>query len=346
MMLAGVATWSPFRIDALGLVTMLGTEEVDSAVGRLIENPWVEYLPMLGAFVLAGNRFTQPKSGNVLYNISDGIMATDVAGWLSRWLAAQDLAWNTTTCVWSVSQNPRSSLRNRLPALMIGCLLNSGLVALSVLVNDWFGFANALSMVTSVFVRSYLVQQNQASLDRKACSLQGRDRDPVKTFCLLADGKAVTLLAPRGMVTKCFLTTPQPESPRLYSIVRYLGWMAFTCHIICIGQSTLFMQILTVVLMVVATVVQVRGIDCDELQLGRHISIYRKNQCPGKDTRTIAYTRLELSSDEEATMLSWSLFPQLSNQRWWDHYKGLKATRGKSSTAKSHEGDNKPTQAV
>lgn len=108
MILSSVRKWSPFRIDALGLVTILGAEEVDKAVGRLIENPWVEYLPLLAAFVVAGNRFVQPSSGYVIYNISDGVMATDVAGWLSRWLGAQKLNWSNTTLIWGVRQNTRS----------------------------------------------------------------------------------------------------------------------------------------------------------------------------------------------------------------------------------------------
>jgi hypothetical protein len=47
--------WAPFKIDALGLVTMLGSAEVDMATGSLVFNRYAEYLPLLGAFTVASN---------------------------------------------------------------------------------------------------------------------------------------------------------------------------------------------------------------------------------------------------------------------------------------------------
>jgi hypothetical protein len=38
-------TWSPFKIDALGLVTLIGTDEINRAVGRLSVNEVTEFLP-------------------------------------------------------------------------------------------------------------------------------------------------------------------------------------------------------------------------------------------------------------------------------------------------------------
>lgn len=324
MILERLAKWSPFRIDALGLVTMLGAEEVDKAVGRLTENPYVEYLPLLAAFVVSGNRFVQPMPGCVLYNISDGIMATDVAGWLARWLTAQKLNWNTTTFVWSVRHDLGSVWQTRIPALIIGSFVHFVLILLSILTGDWFGFSNAVAMAISVFVRLYLVQQNRDFLDHKANSLKESDRDLVKVLCLIPDGRAVTLLAPRGIVKDCFLTTPRPLTRPFYDIARSLGWLGFGCHVICIGQSNLFIQILTVVTLILATVIFVRGFCCNELQIGRRMNILRLNPSNGDDARSIAYARLRLSSEEEAAMLAWSLFPQRSNQPWWKRYESLK----------------------
>lgn len=119
MILSSVGKWSPFRINDLGFVTMLGAKEIYKAVGRLVENPCVEYVPLLAAFVVAGNRFVQPASGYVIHNTSDGVMATDVAGWLPIWLGAQKLNWSTTTFIWGVRQNTRSVWQTRTPALII-----------------------------------------------------------------------------------------------------------------------------------------------------------------------------------------------------------------------------------
>lgn len=225
-MLEKISKWAPFRIDALGIVTMLGSEEVDRSIGRLIENPWVEYLPLLGAFVVAGDRFVRPIPGFVLYNISDGIMATDVAGWFSRWLSTQDLKWNTIFFIWGVRQKVQSVYHLRAPTLVIGLIINAGLIILAVLVGNWFGFANAIAMTISVPVRWYLVKQHRDFLDQEASNLSGSDLALVKILCQLADGRAVTLLASRGIVRSCFLTTPRSRTKNLYDTVRHLAGSA------------------------------------------------------------------------------------------------------------------------
>ncbi|KAF8246157.1 hypothetical protein K440DRAFT_685659 [Wilcoxina mikolae CBS 423.85] len=91
MLLGYLETWAPFRIDALGLVTMIGASEIDVAVVRLVRNRFTECLPLLGAYIFAGNNFTKPIPGFFLYNISDGIVATDMTGWFARWLLPEFL---------------------------------------------------------------------------------------------------------------------------------------------------------------------------------------------------------------------------------------------------------------
>ena len=80
----GLLTWAPFQIDALGLITLLGAEEVNASVGRLVRSTWLEYLPLLGAYVIANESFREKKPGYHIYNISQGIHTTDLAPWLSR----------------------------------------------------------------------------------------------------------------------------------------------------------------------------------------------------------------------------------------------------------------------
>lgn len=38
----------PFKIDALGLVTLLGAPEVNRHIGKLVRSRYLEYLPLLG----------------------------------------------------------------------------------------------------------------------------------------------------------------------------------------------------------------------------------------------------------------------------------------------------------
>lgn len=316
--------WGPFRIDALGLVTMIGAEEVDGAIGRLVSNPWTEYLPLLGSFIAAGNRFVQPIPGVTLYNITDGIKATDVSGWLSRWLNFQDPSWNNTIFIWGSQQVPWRERTVQFRALALGALLNGGLLTLTVLVGDWFGFANTAALITSVFVRWYMLRLNRAYLDEGATSMSGRGAEFVKVFCLLTDGKAVTLQAPRGLVVNGFLTTPRPYHKHGYKLCRAIGWVAFGIHVICIGQASLFIQIPTVVIMIAATVACVTGIGCDERHIGRRIHVYRASEEGVDDQRSLAYARLDLSDEEENSMVAWGLFPQRSNKAWWHKYQRLK----------------------
>jgi len=105
-------TWAPFRIDALGLVTLLGVDELNLAIGRLACNRVTEYLLLLGGYIIANDSFAKPIPGFLVYNISDGIMATDVAGWFSRWLICQDLTWSSTTLRISESQKRAAAYGN------------------------------------------------------------------------------------------------------------------------------------------------------------------------------------------------------------------------------------------
>ncbi|KAI1448495.1 hypothetical protein F5Y02DRAFT_431292 [Annulohypoxylon stygium] len=324
MTLESIRSWSPFSIDALGLVTMIGAEEVDRAIGRLIFNPWTEYLPLLGAFVIAGNRFIQPIPGVVLYNITDGIMATDVAGWVPRWLAKQDLNWNTNAYVFSPKQITARNRRIIGQGLIVGSILNSALLVLSVLMEDWFGFANTMALIVSVIVRWYMLEQCRYFLDRSSRDLVDYKEDIVKVFCVLVDGRAVTLFAPRGFVLNGLLTTPQPAHEYLYKTARAFGWLAFGLHVICIGQATLAIQIITVVIMIIATVATIFGIGCDEFSIGRQLHIHSIDTHGLEDRRTVVYARLKLTDQEEQSMLMWGLFPQRNNLDWWARYHRLK----------------------
>jgi hypothetical protein len=104
--LASWADGTGLHIDALGLVTILGAEEMDISIGRLVPSAYLNFLPLLGAFIVAGNRFTKKQSGFTIYNVSAGIMTTEVAGWFSRWLKSQHLRQVRSKVTWSVQKYP------------------------------------------------------------------------------------------------------------------------------------------------------------------------------------------------------------------------------------------------
>jgi hypothetical protein len=84
-------TWAPFKIDVLGIVTLLGADSLRRAVARLVFSPSAEYLPLLAAHIIADNSIADAVPGFVLYSITDGTKATDLSAWWTRWLLSQRL---------------------------------------------------------------------------------------------------------------------------------------------------------------------------------------------------------------------------------------------------------------
>ncbi|RAL58226.1 hypothetical protein DID88_002275 [Monilinia fructigena] len=193
MPLLDLSTWSPFRIDALGLVTLIGAEEVSKSIGRLVTSRYTKFLPVLGAYLIAGNQFTTSFPGYTIYNVSDSITTTCVSGWLTRWLNAQDFELH----------EPISGV--------IGLITMGGLLVIAILSSDGFGIANATAMAISVLVRWYLVRENMEGLDQavlKVCRGPSTDYfgERVKLLITLANGKLVTFYAPRSYLVSQIYT--------------------------------------------------------------------------------------------------------------------------------------------
>ena len=169
-----VFEWTPFHVDALGIVTMIGAEQLNQLVGRLVTSRYSEYLPLLGAHVIANNSFTDACSGFALFNINAGIMTTDIAGWFSRWCLAQDFSRGCSSVTWIVEENwspdmkakrKRQSFSDNSLAILIGTVLNGFILAFTTLQGDWWGLANAVSIVTSIVVRWYVTMRNRDAID-------------------------------------------------------------------------------------------------------------------------------------------------------------------------------------
>ncbi|KAF8246156.1 hypothetical protein K440DRAFT_371663 [Wilcoxina mikolae CBS 423.85] len=180
-------------------------------------------------------------------------------------------------------------------------------------------------MAVSILVRRIMVGQNRAALDLATSKGMQSSDEIVKTFCTIPTGQAVTVMAPRGVVIHCLLTNPRPPNPPLYNAVRALSWLGFGCHVISLGMSTLFSQILSVILLLVSTVLVARRVGDDEERIGTSM-ILKHEEPGGKDFRSAAYARLQLSEKEEDSMVAWNLFPQRSNEKWWKCYRESQAT--------------------
>jgi len=287
------------HVDALGLVTILGSEEVNNSVGRLVSGSWVEYLPLLGAFMLASDRFTEKRPGFTLYNFSAGMQTTELAGWFSRWLKAQDFSQVRDIVTWKVEQCPRRRKWAMLAArFAAGVMVNGMLIALTVLSGDWWGFANALAMVFSVLVRVILVSQRQKGIDetitkareeavedyrkRMGAYHEGRrlgkprpghevplhpDERIAKVIVVMDDSKVVTIKAPDYLIGKIFTKNPRIPNPWLYRFFQAVGWLGFGSHIITLGMAGLHTQIYTAALLIIATILYVYKIGADDWRL-------------------------------------------------------------------------------
>lgn len=92
-------------------MTIFGVNEADFVVGQLTRDCFTDFLPLLGGYVVANNQITHELPGFALYNITDGIQATDVAGWFCRWLLCRNLTSCSARCPtakWSRSR-PRAA---------------------------------------------------------------------------------------------------------------------------------------------------------------------------------------------------------------------------------------------
>ncbi|KAI1448496.1 hypothetical protein F5Y02DRAFT_431294 [Annulohypoxylon stygium] len=324
MLLDSLARWQPFRIDALGLVTIFGAEELDIAIGTLAQSWATDWLPYLGSYTVANNQIAKPITGFVLYNITDGIVATDVVGWFARWLCSYPLTYSATTITLRFDGSAMPADRRAI-SLAFGMLSTFPLFMLAALMGDWWAVFNIVAVMTSIVVRQQITGQLRASIDQAANRISSAIEDPVKVFLTLPDGKAVTIYGPRMAIVGILLTNPRPAHPGQYSDLRMLGWLAFGAHSVCLGMATFFNQILCVIVLVVCSFLKCR-------QVGDRFYVVGTKLCLETDlgdsswTRSLAYVRLDLSETEQDYMVHWNLFPQRKNEFWWNRYREKQET--------------------
>ncbi|KAK1753885.1 hypothetical protein QBC47DRAFT_385142 [Echria macrotheca] len=317
--LQSILYWAPFRIDALGLVTILGAESMNVAVGTLLYSPATEWLPILGGYIFGNNSFTDPQPGFVLYNVTDGIMATDVSAWFTRWLLRHPTTYSSTV-IRLRTDGAEISAGERAFGWMLGCITMLPILSLSAAIGDWWGFANVAAMMVSVAVRQRMVSCLRNSIDHNVDSFALDPGEIVKVFLTMPNGKAVTIIAPRQAVVNCLLTDPKPRQPRWYLVLRGLGWAAFGIHVVTLGMATLFSQLLTVVVLLAGSVATGIGLGARPHMLGKKLRLEVEQGDPSWH-RSKTYARLQLTETEEDYMVHWSLFPQRKNQFWWDKYR-------------------------
>ncbi|KAJ5520076.1 hypothetical protein N7463_000529 [Penicillium fimorum] len=327
-----LSKWDPFQLDALGLLTIFGAKEMNTAVGNLVQSSVTDWLPVLGSYTVANDDILRPEPGYVLYNITDGIMATDISAWFTRWLATFPLTYTATTIRLKVA-NKQLPIVHRVSSIAIGVLTIGCLLAMAIVTADVWGLANVASMAVSVISRQFIVARLRSSIDKTIQSLKDDPGPDVKLFMTLPNGKAVTIFGPRMIVVSCLLTEAQPTQPQFYYLMRMASWAGFGAHAITLGMSDLFNQVLTVVVLLLATYLTSRHVGGCREAIGTQLCLEVDMGDPGL-LRGAAYMRLDMSTTEENCMVHWSMMPQRSNIWWWDRYRSRYSSSQVSSVTK------------
>ena len=241
---------------------------------------------------------------------------------------------------WTVLPEDRRIGRGGRASLFIGGLVLTSMLALTILMGDWWGVANSIALVVSVFVRWYLVREHNLGLNQScssACySRTSQHSTRVKLLVTLDDGKLVTIYAPRGLVLSGFLKRPAPVHPSIYTWTTRVGWTFFGVHVVALGQCNLVTQLITVALLVGCTWLVVHGFGCNESEIGDSIRVQRvPNGFPGEDRRMWAYAKLHPTFEEEESLADWNLLPRKVNTAWWKEYNIAKESLRLSSEKSS-----------
>jgi hypothetical protein len=270
-------SWEPFRLDALGLVTLLGADEVARAVGTLSPNYLTDFMPLLGAYRIAGNQFAVTEPGYTMYNISDGITNTELSAWFTRWLSQYVSEWVAMDL--DLVPHKRSSFDLRtLASFLLGTAAHFMLIAFATVQADWYGVANAAGLLVATLVRNYLIYANLSAYDRKLTiflrnkKLSDGPKKKKKVLIVRPDGTLVAMYVDIRLLLSLFgrLDPSATEFISLgwhgtYTVVRGIGWLAFVVHIVSIGQATLPSQLLAVGMMTFATVLTIFNVGTQQV---------------------------------------------------------------------------------
>ncbi|KAL4878458.1 hypothetical protein BJY04DRAFT_221179 [Aspergillus karnatakaensis] len=293
-----LSAWAPFDIDALGLLTLLGAKEVDISVGRLARSKWLEYMPLLAGFVFAGDQFRAKQPTFTLYNVSSGIVTSNLTAWLTRWMQAQEFELSRSLVYWEVERVPRTQWGYIVAPVAISAIFNGFLLVMTILSGDWYGFTNGVAIVILILVRAYMLEANRNAINRAVSGARPlpttftgaidewskkRLQDPkfprprqdsqqwrpevVKILVVMPDSRAVTMFIPEHLLRGVFVTESPVHSPGLYRMVQWTGWVAFTVHVVTLGMAHLATQLYVIALTVIPTVLICYGFGCDDSRL-------------------------------------------------------------------------------
>ncbi|CAG7919583.1 unnamed protein product [Penicillium olsonii] len=257
--------WQPFRVDALGLITLLGAEEINNWVGRLVPSRWMEYMPLLAMYVIAGDRFRARSASYSLYNISSGIFTTECAPWFTRWIHCQNFKRNRMIVSWEVSKMPQKRrLLDNSTAIFVSVCFTGLLLIASILARDFYGTANASAIVISILARSCILHANRAAIDRDVLKAKA-PKGPEKLIIITPDANVITMFIPNELIIRVFTRNSRTQPSWLYNTLRWISWIAFGVHVTTLGMASLVNQIYSIGLILVSSILVWKGFGCEDM---------------------------------------------------------------------------------
>ncbi|KAL4902372.1 hypothetical protein BDW74DRAFT_158414 [Aspergillus multicolor] len=290
-----LSEWEPFRVDALGLITLLGAEDIDTWVGRLVPSRWLEYMPLLAMYVIAADRFRRKTPSFLLYNISKGIHTTDCAAWFTRWIQCQNFQTTRSIVYWETVKRPRSQVADHLTAGAISFVVTGFLLIMTVLSYDLYGIANVVAIIATILTRAYILHANRTTIDHSIPGF-GSGGNTEKMIIITPDAKVISMFIPNSIIVPLFIQNPEPRPMTLYKAARWIHWLAFGVHVITLGMATLATQIYTVSVIILSSILICAGFGCADMARAKLVQIEYG------DTR--AYT-CWIGSHLKATVFEW-----------------------------------------
>lgn len=199
---------------------------------------------------------------------------------------------------WEVTKAVRTQWLCFLIPAFISAILTGFLLVLTILSEDWYGCANAIAIIVLNLVRSYMIQESRNAISKVVAAAkplpmtfpnalvewnEKRRRDPnlpqpqpdsrpwrpavVKILVIMPDSRAVTMFIPEHLLRGIFVTETPLQSPNVYRLARWIGWVAFTVHVVTLGMAQLATQLYVIMITVVPTVLSCYGFGCDDSQL-------------------------------------------------------------------------------
>ena len=229
----------------------------------------LEHMPLLGAFVIAGDRISDHMGDFEIYNITLGIHTSRVSPWLGRLLLSQAQSFhpNDTVLRWTIERKKPNFWERALPVLVaiFSCM---PLLVLAILADDGWDVANAAAILISILVRAHIVQAHKQAIDSRVAEASTTYKDGLPFKCLLVaqEGHHITMVVPTCLMVPVspLISLLSPPHRLVFDVVKFSGWVAFAVHVISIGMSCLMVQLYTVCLLVIPTILLILRFGCPD----------------------------------------------------------------------------------